>query len=158
MAEKPIIGWIWPQDKPFTGKRRARRWNHLKDIFHGKGADIFIGRLDTLQQQPCKARWSRWADLYPNPDDRTKAPPPSADRGEKRYDFRTRRYRNEYPGMWSNTEWHRLDDGGTPYLRAYWDIDGRRHDFGQPTSRHSSWNMDMDDVDPHGRERRGHSA
>ena len=125
-------GWIWPRDKPSGGTGRNRRWELLKDIFQGKGSDIFIGRLDSLERQPTKAHWSCWSDLYPNPDDRADIAMPWANRGEQRYDFRTRRYRRVHPGMWSNIEWQGLNDDGNPHLRAYWDADGHRHDLGGP--------------------------
>ena len=103
----------------------------MKDIFSGQGTDVFIGRLDTLEHQPTRARWSRWSDLYPNPNDRGLPAMPWADRGQQRYDFLTRRYTDFYSNMWSDVEWD-LSPRGKPYIRAYWDADGHRHESQPP--------------------------
>lgn len=126
MAEVPIKGWIWPRDVPFQGGKWARKRSLFKDIFTGQGPDIFIGRLDTLDRLPTKPRWSRWADIYPNPKNRGNSPMPWADRRQQRYDFLTRRYTSFYPSMWSNVEWA-YDKFGRLYQHAYWDADGHRH-------------------------------
>lgn len=136
MAERPIKGWIWPRDKPYQGGKRGRRRNLMGDVFNGQGPDIFIGRIDTLEHQPTKSRWSRWADIYPNPNDRGLPAMPCADRRLKRYDFLTRRYTNFRPNMWSDVEWD-YDPYGTLYQRAWWDADGHRHDNGP--LRQSGW-------------------
>lgn len=126
MAERPIKGWIWPKDKPHQGGKRSRRMNLIRDIFSGQGPDIFVGRLDTLEHLPTRSRWSRWADMYPNPNNRGLPALPWADRRLQRYDFLTRRYTNFHPNMWSDTEWDYSLDGEL-YLRAWWDADGHRH-------------------------------
>jgi hypothetical protein len=101
----------------------------MKDVLSGQGPDIFIGRIDSLVHQPTRSRWSRWGDLYPNPNDRGLPAMPWADRRRQRYDFLTRRYGNFRPDMWSNTEWS-YDPWGQLYQRAWWDADGNRHDIG----------------------------
>ena len=132
MAERPIKGWIWPRDKPFQGGKRGRRRDLMKDIFRGQGPDVFIGRIDTVERQPTKSRWSRWGDIYPNPNDRGLPAMPWADRRRQRYDFLTRRYTDFRPDMWSNVEWD-YDPWGASYQRAWWDADGHRHDKGSPS-------------------------
>lgn len=126
MAERPIKGWIWPRDRSYQGRKYGRGMDLMNDIFSGQGPDIFIGRLDTLVRLPTKSRWSRWADLYPDPNDRGLPAMPWADRYTKRYDFKTRRYADRSPDVWSKVEWD-YDPYGKFYLRAWWDADGRRH-------------------------------
>ncbi len=104
----------------------------MKDIFRGQGPDVFIGRIDTVERQPTKSRWSRWGDIYPNPNDRGLPAMPWADRRRQRYDFLTRRYTDFRPDMWSNVEWD-YDPWGASYQRAWWDADGHRHDKGSPS-------------------------
>lgn len=133
MAERPIKGWIWPRDRPYQGRKYGRGIDLMKDVLSGQGPDIFIGRLDTLVRLPTKSRWSRWADLYPNPNDRGLPAMPWADRNRKRYDFSTRRYANPHPDMWSKMEWD-YDVYGELYLRAWWDVNGRRHPGELPSS------------------------
>jgi hypothetical protein len=103
----------------------------MKDIFSGQGPDVFIGRLDSLEHQPSRSRWSRWADLYPNPNDQGGPPMPWADRRRQRYDFLTRRYRDYHPHMWSDVEWD-YDLYGQLHQQGWWDADGHRHDSRPP--------------------------
>ena len=104
-SESPIKGFIWPRD-PYPGPR-GRSWfrNRVSawhDVLTGKGPDIFIGRLDNLDHRPSRARWSRWSDLYPDWDDTSAPPFWGAYRGDKRYNFRTRRYEYPHTEMWSD--------------------------------------------------------
>lgn len=117
--------WIWPND----GKRKGS-WGRVRDVLTGKGPDIHIGKLEhawDLRQ----SRWSRWPeyDLQAIFNDHSKPPAKHADRKDKRYNFKTRRYEKpkllEKPERqaWSYARWssHRKN----PYLLEYRDIHGR---------------------------------
>jgi hypothetical protein len=128
------LGWIWPRDplpgNPVKGTFRRR----LKDILLNKGPDIFVGTIDGPIAKPRTARWSRWQDLYGHLDDDDETTLPSfpwADRGLKRYDFRTRRYRIPNDQTWS---WVEYDDAnangeinGNPVF--VWDDTGEMYPF-----------------------------
>ncbi|KAL2218111.1 hypothetical protein M432DRAFT_591315 [Thermoascus aurantiacus ATCC 26904] len=107
-----ITGWIWPKDpRPGNPPRWPRRWR-LFDVLTNKGPDIFVGTIDSPSATPHTPRWSRWQDVYGQPndgDEETLSPFFWADRGLKRYDFRTRTYQIPDRGTWSRVEYC---DGG----------------------------------------------
>lgn len=136
MPTKPerTIGFIWPKDpRPANPPRWPRHWRFL-DVLCNKGPDIFVGTLDGPNATPHTARWSRWQDLYGHPDDgdeETRAPFPGADRGLKRYDFRTRKYKIPDEATWSYVQY--CDDGKHGWRRdgivhevpqTFWDVNG----------------------------------
>lgn len=102
-------GWIWPKD-PRPGN--PPKWpfrNRLKDVLQNKGPDIFVGTIDGPSATPHTPRWSRWQDVHGHihdGDEETRASPFRwADRGEKRYDFRMRKYRVPDDLTWSRVEY-----------------------------------------------------
>jgi len=101
-------GWIWPRDR--TPQRS--HWGCLvgmwKDIFMGKGPDIFVGNLD-IHHRPSRPTRSNWGHIFDNfPLDEAERLNPYFDADGRRagqvYDFRSRRYRNYHPER-SNVWW-----------------------------------------------------
>lgn len=110
-VRKPHYHWIWPKD----GKR-GTKWGRIKDILQGKGPDIHVtisaDKMDYMHNRQRKQEWAKWRHLDDrDPDDALRSPswitnPLLGGRNPgERYDFYSRRYRNEYPGMWSDALW-----------------------------------------------------
>lgn len=124
---KPRIGLIWPRD-PQPGKRA--KWSfgqRLKDVLTGKGPDIFIGRIDGPTLKPSTARWSRWTDIHGGPEANDLERPPLfkwCDRGNKRYDFRTRTYKVPDVNTWSKVEYRDWRHANWETPRYVWDEQG----------------------------------
>ncbi|KAI1910859.1 hypothetical protein LOZ61_004202 [Ophidiomyces ophidiicola] len=118
--EKPRqIGWIWPKD-PLPGN--PLKWpfgQRFKDVLSNKGPDVFVGSLDGPRSYPKTPRWARWQDLYGDPDDDPTPPPlfKCCDRGLKRYDFKTRKYKIPDANTWSYVQY---SNGGKDPL-VFWD-------------------------------------
>jgi hypothetical protein len=123
------VGFIWPRDPLPVGKWGFGR--RLKDVLQGKGPDIFIGDIDTPFIRPTRGRWSRWPDIYGDPGAHHALPPilPFTDRGEKRYDFRKRRYRVPRHNTWSYVAYQTIDDPNWQSQKAFvvWDTFGNAY-------------------------------
>ncbi|KAL9579482.1 MAG: hypothetical protein Q9212_005082 [Teloschistes hypoglaucus] len=113
---KPQI--VWPRDKKQKG---AHTWDRWKDLFSGKGPDMWVGRQG--DNGPNRQAWSHWGyghggDAFDNLGYRDKRDGgPEGPDGwnswmgnrsvEKKYDFNTRRYAIPHDEMWSDIKWDR---------------------------------------------------
>lgn len=103
---------VWPRDKKLTS------WGRLKDVFTGKGPDIWCSRRGSLG--PHRPVWSNWRSrgndplphwdnlgyLYTNEEPRQ--PWFGAGRPDNvKYDFKKRRYRIPDPQAWSDVKYDR---------------------------------------------------
>lgn len=90
--------FVWPRD----GKNGST-WGRWKDIFTGKGPDIFV---TARGQRPTRARWANRPTMDPFvPDDNVGAMPFIHRRDP--YDFRRRRYRRDDKWTWIDARWDR---------------------------------------------------
>ena len=94
---------VWPRDKGKTN-RPPSSWRRLKDVFTGKGPGIWITPQGSLG--PHKPVWTNWHEYdnlgYANDMDEIGKP-----LGAKKYDFRTRKYKEPEAGDWSGVKWER---------------------------------------------------
>lgn len=122
--------FVWPRDK----RQKSARWGNRSrwmDILTNKGPDIWIATQGT--DEPHRPVWSgwesppwqrdgRWDNLgYPyRQDDRMPPIFGSRSRDGKKYDFKTRKWRTERPGVWSDVKWSYCK----PYKALYYrDVD-----------------------------------
>jgi len=94
-------GWIWPNDG-----RRHGTFGAFTDVLTGKGPDVHVGRIDGAWR-PRRSRWSRWPEYDPHlfSNDNSLPPARRADRMLKSYNFRTRKYEEWHPRIWSDVRW-----------------------------------------------------
>ena len=119
---------VWPRDK------NQGTWARLKDIFSGKGPDIWLSK-DELGG-PTRPVWSGWKSPEAhmgNPNvpywdnlgyayrrDNIKQPVRGAERAPGvKYDFRTRRYKYPDINTWTDVK-HSRRDNRTLYHRDIW--------------------------------------
>ena len=101
--------WIWPND------RNRGTWGRFTDIMTGKGPDMYIAmnpnRKSGAADGPSRKRWTNYPDF--EQDKRQALLDVANYKGhlpggyrfpDSRYDFRTRRYRRPYAGMWGDVE------------------------------------------------------
>lgn len=105
---------VWPRDQ---NSSTMGTWSRLKDVFTGKGPDIWCTRRGSLG--PNRPVWSNWRsrDPYPPPwdnlgyyyDDKGDRPAwlYAGRPDDVRYDFRTRRYRVPDDQVWSDAKYDR---------------------------------------------------
>jgi hypothetical protein len=100
MAKKRYC-WIWPND----GKRQGTL-GCVKDVVTGKGPDMHIGLLDRTWHLS-RSRWSRWPEYDSERFWTDDALPPAshADRKNKRYDFRKRKYEDRPSAFFNDVRW-----------------------------------------------------
>lgn len=92
----------------------------LKDILQNKGPDVHVAvsahKKDYMHNRPRKAEWARHWDL----DDRG----PFGELHDhshlqgKAYDFKTRKFRHHYPGMWTDAKWQPEPNEKIKYPKA----------------------------------------
>lgn len=90
--------FIWPKDAKIAGK--AKPLLRFLDLLSGKGPDIFIGTLSTLESRPRRAACSQWSYLERGKSVKTASGLPfwCVDRSPTQsYDFRTREYKEWTP-------------------------------------------------------------
>lgn len=130
------LGLIWPRDPLPGNPAKWPRGKRLKDVLTGKGPDVFFGDIDSHMLRPRMSRWSRWWDVHGQPDDQDHLTLPSfpgADRGNKRYDFRTRKYKMPDNWTWSKVTYPNINEQNwrlphnwqVPLF--FWDRNGIRH-------------------------------
>ena len=119
--------FIWPKDG-----RNGSKLGRMKDILQGKGPDIFVGSAadarDFVAKRPSRSQWSKHVNL----DDRFSEPAfnptkfaPWTEGGvlsggrsrEMVYDFRTRKYVDRHPRMWTDARWQ-----PDPYKNRKWNM------------------------------------
>jgi hypothetical protein len=101
--------FIWPSD----GKRKST-WGRWKDLASKKGPDIYVA---PLSQRPTRNHWkNRMQDFNLNElgeiesrEDASRAMPWANRYLDKPYDFRTRKFRRDRPGVWADAVWPRHD-------------------------------------------------
>jgi hypothetical protein len=101
--------FIWPSD----GKRKST-WGRWKDLGSGKGPDIYVA---PLSQRPTRNHWkNRMQDINLNEqgeiearEDARRAMPWARRDPDEPYDFRTREFRKDKPGVWAEAVWPRYD-------------------------------------------------
>jgi hypothetical protein len=94
--------FVWPSD----GKRKST-WGRWKDLIDSKGPDIFVTNQG---HRPTRNQWrNNYQDFdhLESPWEAQRAMPWAKRHSEKPYEFRTRRYRRERPGAWSDAVWPR---------------------------------------------------
>jgi hypothetical protein len=100
--------FVWPKD----GKR-GRKMGRWKDIFANEGPDIHVAisadKRDALYNRQRRARQSLWTELDDREPDGALTYRPLWVRffrgQEKKYDFRTRKYRRPEWDTWTNARW-----------------------------------------------------
>ncbi|KAL8960282.1 MAG: hypothetical protein Q9193_002988 [Seirophora villosa] len=104
---------VWPRDKKQKGPHTLGRF---RDVLSGKGPDMWIGPRGP--EGPTKPEWSRW-DRGPtwgkfhnlsyrdNRDQQVPAWAPGQAAGNKRYNFKTRKYEVPRFSTWSDVKWDR---------------------------------------------------
>lgn len=100
--------FVWPRDKKQKGVHDWRRW---KDIFAGKGPDVWISNLGKGPDRPLWTGWKtpgnripRWDNLgYHFKNDEVLG---WRDRPHwQKYDFNSRKYRRPHGDVWSDVKW-----------------------------------------------------
>ncbi|KAF2733091.1 hypothetical protein EJ04DRAFT_295073 [Polyplosphaeria fusca] len=131
-VKKPYYHFIWPKDG-----RNGSKWGRLKDIMTGKGPDIHVtigaGKNDHMFHRQRRDTWAGHMNLDDRgPDCSLSAAPwtrKSRDyAANTAYDYKTRKYRRRYDGMWTDAYWPegnaKLDGYKYPY--GFRDVDGNR--------------------------------
>ncbi|KAK2740206.1 hypothetical protein FQN57_006217 [Myotisia sp. PD_48] len=125
MSPKRQIGFIWPRDPQPGNPTKWPFGKRIMDVLRNRGPDMFIGPLDGPRVGPSRARWSRWADVYPADDAEDDLLPPLFrcwDRKQQRYDFRTRKYKIPDMNTWSYVQYPNDDGFGDIRIPiAIWD-------------------------------------
>ncbi|KAF2425240.1 hypothetical protein EJ08DRAFT_404064 [Tothia fuscella] len=106
--------FVWPSD----GKRKGT-WGRWKDLMEGKGPDIYVAGQN---QRPSRDEWkNRIQDDFIFNDAVRPAHRFAKRAGDKHYDFRTRRYRRDYPDRvnWADAIWPRWDADQYDHPLAY---------------------------------------
>jgi hypothetical protein len=116
--------FIWPKD----GKN-GTKWGRLKDIFSGEGPNIHVTvgaqKMDYMHHRQRRPIWGRHEDLDGRGQDCEidnfwKDPTVEKDLC---YDFRTRKFRRPYNGMWTDARWQ-VKPGIRDWPKAYRDNSG----------------------------------
>jgi hypothetical protein len=105
--QKSRRAFVWPSD----GKRKST-WGRWKDIAMGTGPDIFVA---PRSQRPTRNHWkNRMQDININEqgeieaqEDASRAMPWAKRHKDKPYDFKTRTFRRDRPGVWAEAVWPR---------------------------------------------------
>lgn len=103
---------VWPRDKK---QRGAHTWDRWKDVFTGKGPDMWISRQNSFG--PHRPIWTGWKSPHHNHEfwdnlgyqyrkDDEMQPLRAQRRRWEKYDFKSRRYRMPKAGVWSDVKWN----------------------------------------------------
>lgn len=118
-VKKPYYHLVWPKDK------NRGMFGRLKDVLQNKGPDIYLSvsarKNEYSTNRPLHGRWSNWplldpritgsiSDLWPGQHKFSGPCWVSNSKvfgrdANKRYNFQTRKYEDEHPGMWTDAIW-----------------------------------------------------
>jgi len=108
------------------------RTGRLKDLITNKGPDIFAAnRYRTTPNRPAWSNWREWDNLRYFDRDETSLLGLALEDPDRVYDFRTRRYKQRSPWLWSDAK--RSKDGKNVYYNRA--ADGVEYTHGRPPGR-----------------------